>query len=307
MTISLPLAAESMRCMDFALANQLDPGGTALAPDVVVLIEVDEPWPKPVGKHEVLVDLVHASQEWPEQIRLLAAVPQGDDPRRIIAFRPTATGMTRTEKMLCADPVGALRAALNGESGDGVEELATSNGVTTMLVCTQGSHDICCGEDGAAFAQWAEANADQLGGVEIFRVSHTGGHRFAPTAMTLPDGRMWAYLDAESASQIVDSRGDAAAVVGQCRGWWGAPTGPAQIGERAVFAQLGFAVDELERSVEVRDMDGRYAVAVTVGADVFEVGVQVGREVPTIACGAPGGLPAKPGREWTVTSGPTKR
>ncbi len=299
MSISLPLATESVRCVDFAVANQLDPGGTALAPDVVVLVEVDEPWPKPVGKHESLVDLVHACQEWPEQIRLLAAVPRGDEPRRVLVFRPTPTGMTRAEQLLCADPVGALRSALGG---DGAESLATADGITSMLICTQGSHDICCGEDGAAFADWAEANAE----VEVFRVSHTGGHRFSPTAMTLPDGRMWAYLNNGSAGQVLDRRDDAGSVAGQCRGWWGAPTGPAQVGERAVFAELGFAADDLERSVVVEDADGHYDVTVRAGDTTFLVQVEVGREVPTIACGAPGGEPVKPGREWHIASGPTR-
>jgi len=295
MSISLPLESETVRCMDFALANQIDPGGTALAPDVVVLVEVAEPWPKPVGKHEAMTALVAAAQEWPEQVRLLAAVPTGDEPHRAIAFRPTATGAARSERLLCADPVGALRAVLGDDEPTQVD---VADGVTTLLVCTQGSHDVCCGEDGARFAEWVEANTD----AEVFRVSHTGGHRFSPTAMTLPDGRMWAYLNAESARQIMHDRTDAASVAAQCRGWWGAPTGPAQVAERAVFAEHGFDVDELERSVVVGE-EGR--VVVTAGGRAFEVVVALGREVPTIACSAPGGQPVKPGREWHVVSGPT--
>lgn len=299
MTISLPVESESVRCVDFALANHIDPGGTALAPDVVVLVEVDEPWPKPVGKHDSLVELVKAAQEWPEQIRLLAAVPMHDGPRRVIAFRPTPTGAKRSLRMLCADPVGALREVLAGD--DATEELS-ADGVSTLLVCTQGSHDVCCGEDGAAFAQWAESDAD----VEVFRVSHTGGHRFSPTAMTLPDGRMWAYLTPETTAQILE-RENGKALAGQCRGWWGVPTGPAQIAERAVFAELGFAADQLDRAVTVTESEGRHDVVVVAGEQVFDVSIEIGREVPTIACSTPGGLPVKPGREWAVVAGPTKR
>ncbi len=301
MTISLPVESESVRCVDFAQSIQLDPGGTALAPDVVVLVEVDEPWPKPVGKHESLVELVRAAQEWPEQIRLLAAVPMNDEPRRVIAFRPTTGGASRSERVLCADPVGALQEVL---SDDAPTVLQNADGIRTMLICTQGSHDVCCGEDGEAYAQWVDEHHD----LEVFRVSHTGGHRFAPTAMTLPDGRMWAYLDDATTNALV-ARDDMQWVVGQCRGWWGAPTGPAQVAERAVFAELGYAADLLERSVVVGDADhdGQYPVAVSAGEDIYDVLVTIGREVPTIACSAPGGLPAKPGREWTVVSGPTRR
>ncbi len=287
-----------VRCQEFAQSIELDPGGTALAPDVVVLVEVDEPWPKPVAKHESMIALVQAAQARPEQIRLLAAVPQGDDPRRVIAFRPTKGGALRSERVLCADPVGALHEVLDDETP---EQLRCRDGVTTMLICTQGSHDICCGIEGLAFAEWAEEELD----LEVFRVSHTGGHRFAPTAMTLPDGRMWAYLNPETTTEVLQTRTDAAAVAGRCRGWWGTPTGPAQVAERAVFATLGFVVDEQDRSVEVAEHDGRYDVTVHVGDTTHKVVVELGREVPTIACGALGGQPVKPGREWRVRSGPT--
>ena len=299
MTIQLPLESESIRCVEFAKSVGLDPGGTALAPDVVVLVEVDEPWPKPVGKHDAMVELVRATQERPEQIRLLAAVPTTDQPHRVIVFRPTPTGMQRSERLLCADPIGALNDALDDVDAP---ELASADGVTTMLVCTQGSHDVCCGIEGLDFARWAESSTD----VEVFRVSHTGGHRFSPTAMTLPDGRMWAFLDEAAATSIV-RREQGEALADRCRGWWGAPTGPAQIGERAVFADLGFALDALERTVQVTEVEGGSFVEIAVGDDVYEVTVVPGRSVPTIACEAPGGQPLKPGQEWTITDGPTLR
>lgn len=281
------------------MANAVDPGGTALAPDVVLLAEVDEPWPKPVGKHDAMVELVRACQERDENIRLLAAVPKGDDPRRLIAFRPAPGGATRSERLACADPLGALHAVLDDPAPQAVD---VAGGVTSLLVCTQGSHDVCCGTDGAAFADWAEQHLN----VEVFRVSHTGGHKFAPTAMTLPDGRMWAYLDEATATEVVRNRRDAATVVGRCRGWWGAPTGPAQVAERAVFASLGFAVDGMARTVSIVEEDGPTLVTVALDDGAYEVSIEPGREVPTIMCSAPGGQPVKPGREWVVVGGPTR-
>ena len=298
MSISLPLATESVRCVDFAITNAVDPGGSALAPDVVLLAEVDEPWPKPVGKHDAMVELVRACQERPENIRLLAAVPSGDSPRRLIAFRNAPGGATRSERPMCVDPLGALDAVLDDTEPTFV---GAKDGVTSLLVCTQGSHDVCCGTDGARFADWAEGELD----VEVFRVSHTGGHKFAPTAMTLPDGRMWAYLDESSTTEIVINRTNASAVASQCRGWWGAPTGPAQVAERAVFASIGFEIDSMARSVAVIGEENPTRVHVAVEGNTYEVLIEPGREIPTIMCGAPGGLPVKPGREWVVAGGPT--
>lgn len=294
----MPLATESVRCVDFATANDVDPGGTALAPDVVVLAEVDEPWPKPAGKHEAMVELVRACQERPENIRLLAAVPKVDEPRRVIAFRPATGGATRSERLMCADPLGALHGVLDDPAPTSI---AIDDGVTSVLVCTQGTHDVCCGTDGARFADWAEGEFD----VEVFRVSHTGGHRFAPTAMTLPDGRMWAYLDETSAREIVINRTNAASVASQCRGWWGAATGPAQVAERAVFASIGFELDSMARSTAIVGGENPARVHVAVEDKSYEVVIESGREIPTIMCGAPGGLPVKPGREWVVAGGPT--
>ena len=291
MSIALPVGSESVRCLEFAKANNFDPGGTALHPDVLVLIEVAEPWPKPVGKHPELLALVKAVNERNESVRLLAAIP-GESPPRAIAFRPTATGMTRAESPLGTDPSAALATVLEAPG----ERIDTATGPRSILVCTQGSHDICCGEDGARFADQIENGTD----VELFRVSHTGGHRFSPTAMTLPDGRMWAYLTTDVAEAIFDRDATQVPTV-HCRGWWGASTGRAQVAERAVFAELGFVADDLKRSVQIDSADPNL-VTVTAGESTWQVTVELGREVPTVSCGAPGGLPVKPGREWQVTN-----
>ena len=301
--VSLPGAHERMRCSDFARANRIDPGGTGLAPDVVVLVEVPEPWPKPVAKHDELVDLVRAAAAHPEQIRLLAAIPHDADRRRVIALRPAPGGMTRAEAEIDPDdPVETLLAVLGAESprtllvDDGAEH-------RTILVCTQGSHDVCCGSDGVWLADELESGHWD---VEVFRVSHTGGHRFAPTAMTLPDGRMWAYLTPDSVSEILDRTGDTSELATTSRGWWGAPTGPAQIAERELFTELGWALDRHQRSITVtEEAEGRYRVRVEVAESHFpprDVVVAVGRSVPSIACDKPGGAPAKPRYEWTVAS-----
>ena len=141
--------------------------------------------------------------------------------------------------------------------------------------------------------------------------------------MSLPDGRMWAYLDRGDVDAIVGRVGDVP--VEKCRGWWGAPTGPSQVAERAVLAEVGWSLDSTVRRVVVEERVGsdaagrplhRVSVMVDdVGGAVsvpqvhghrsdhqYEVVVSVAREVPVIACEAPGGRPHKPGVEWGVRS-----
>jgi len=295
--VALPGADETALCADFARENRIDPGGTALAPDVIVLIEVPEPWPKPVAKHEALVELVALAASHPEQVRLLAAVPHDAAAPRAIAFRPAPGGAVRSELPLGDQPTAALRGVLQVDVG---EFVPVGDSRRTILVCTQGSHDVCCGTLGEAAAAAYEADFD----AEVFRVSHTGGHRFAPTAMTLPDGRMWAYLSPDDMAKIL-TRQSAAELASSSRGWWGTPTGPAQVAERAVFAEQGFAFDEEPRSVAVvEDDDGAHGATVSTADRSWRVRVAIGREVPTIACNQPGGLPVKPRREWVVLEGP---
>ena len=49
----------------------------------------------------------------------------------------------------------------------------------TLLVCTHGGRDRCCGSDGTRLFQALFPPP----GVRVWRTSHTAGHRFAPTAI----------------------------------------------------------------------------------------------------------------------------
>lgn len=295
MSIPLPAPSESVLCADFARDQRIDPRGSGLTPEVVVLVEVPEPWPKPVRVHPDLVELCRISADHHERVRLLAAVPHDPDRRRVIAFRPAPGGMTRAECELGDDAASGLRDVLAVEP----RPIAVGSGPRTVLVCTQGSHDVCCGVRGVELADWAEAELPEL---ELFRVSHTGGHRFAPTAMTLPDGRMWAFLDEPLLAGIVSQSVPAADAAAHSRGWWGARGGPAQVAEAAVFAEVGWSLDGIGRTTAVQRRDDGGATAVVETADrSWTVEIEPGRLVPTVACGAPGGLPVKQVREWRVT------
>ena len=104
---------------------------------------------------------------------------------------------------------------------------------------------------------------------------------------------LWARMKQASVTEVDG-------IARHCRGWWGAPTGRAQVAERAVFDLLGFGGDLLERTVEVGVDGDPDLVSVTAGERSWTVRVEQGREVPTISCSVPGGEPIKPGREWDV-------
>ncbi len=304
----LPGAEDSVRCAEHSRNLAIDPGGTAIRADRVVLIETPLPWPKPVFDHPALVEMASILREHPAiPTRTLAFVPAAAagaaGGTSVISFDrvpETSTVLERRFSPQSAEERVELARRLASDDRNGLDELADERSelsTPVLLVCTQGSHDVCCGSEGARFASEAET----IGDLRVFRVSHTGGHRFAPTAMTLPDGRMWADMDLDLLRRIVSRTGETADVSDRCRGWWGAEPGPAQMAERAVFERVGWDVDKRERTVEEGgNFDGALQFAVASGGDVWEVTVAVGRVVPTIACRQLGGLPAKESLEYQV-------
>lgn len=66
------------------------------------------------------------------------------------------------------------------------------------LVCTHGKRDVCCALEGRPVAaSLAEA------GVDVWECSHTGGHRFAPSMISLPTGYGWGRLGADESAHAV--------------------------------------------------------------------------------------------------------
>ncbi|NEU74956.1 sucrase ferredoxin [Hassallia byssoidea VB512170] len=110
-----------------------------------------------------------------------------------------------------------------------------------ILVCTHGSHDMCCARYGNPFYYHADATISDLGldEVRIWKSSHFGGHRFAPTAIDLPEGRYYGALDQESFKSILTRSGDINCLNKVYRGWGILP--PAmQVLERELILRYGW-------------------------------------------------------------------
>lgn len=336
----LPAADEVLRCAEHARRIEVDPGGTALRADRIVLVAAPLPWPKPALDHPAVRPVADVLARTGVPTRVLAFVPDPpaeaaaggtagapDGANLVIYEREGASAVERRYRVDGPTEAAALARALAGGDEAGLPRPVAEHRPArpAVLVCTQGSHDVCCGSEGTRLAgelqALTDATAAAAGGAgqmpQLYRVSHTGGHRFAPTAMTLPDGRMWAGLTVGRVESILARTGNLAELAPTCRGWWGAEGGPAQMAERAVLAQQGWSLDHRDRRVDVTQRpDGSILATVWVGAapgsadtpaepgeaERWEVELVEGRTVPTIACRQPGGLPAKPAREYDVIS-----
>jgi hypothetical protein len=291
----LPAPGEAIKCSVFTNSLAVNPAGTAISAACVVVVDTPLTWPKPVFRHEHLAGLDSESLDSAGRaVRVLASNPRPGHEPSAYAFRRTPAGTVAARLALAgrsaAEVVQSLMKVDDPRLAPGAEEFDTR----AILVCTQGSHDVCCGGEGSRLAKRIEGD-DRLAGTTVFRVSHTGGHRFAPTAMTFPDGRMWAYADVDLLSAAMNHTGTPADFAERCRGSWEAPGPPSMAAEVAVWAQGDWrhgstTFTELAEGVIRVARDGAHR----------DVRVTVARDIPTIRCRAAGGLPAKPGVEFST-------
>jgi hypothetical protein len=68
-----------------------------------------------------------------------------------------------------------------------------------LLVCTNGRRDVCCAVRGRPVAE----GVAQMYPGQVWETSHTGGHRFAPTAVLLPSGLMFGRISVGAAGEAL--------------------------------------------------------------------------------------------------------
>ncbi len=111
--------------------------------------------------------------------------------------------------------------------------------VREVLLCTHGKRDRCCGSLGINL--YGELSGGDLFGGEtgrrLYRTSHTAGHRFAPTAVFLPQGSLWAFLDGRTMGLILSEHPDCSALKPYFRGSVGLKKSEFQVVEAELFAE----------------------------------------------------------------------
>jgi hypothetical protein len=129
--------------------------------------------------------------------------------------------------------------------------------VRDILVCTHGSHDACCGKFGYPVYEtlrygYAGASKRQL---RVWRTSHIGGHRFAPTLIDFPEGRYWGNLEPEALEKLVLRKGPVSELGRFYRGLAGLSGKFEQIVEREIFMREGWEWTRYLKSGETLEAD----------------------------------------------------
>ncbi|HET6953523.1 MAG TPA: sucrase ferredoxin [Acidimicrobiales bacterium] len=285
------------RCSAWARDVELDPGGTAPRVDVFVVVEHPLPWARDVGDDPLLAAVERAARAQvagDRRVRLQAVAVDGASPaRRVVVFAAgdgPFRGYGRLEAQGTPDQLPGIAAQLAAAE----PPRPTAGGVTDVLVCTHGARDACCGSLGTRLWQGSEPS-----GVHLWRTSHTGGHRFAPTAVTFPDGAYWARLDPALLEGIVARRVPAEQAASHMRGC--AAFGAAvQVADRAAFATRGWGWLATPRFGDERSA-GRVELCFEApGGDRGSVHVCLapGRRMPVPDCGHDPATASKFETEW---------
>jgi hypothetical protein len=295
-----------IRCSDWTRAASLSPIGTSGSYTGYLLVEIPLPWPRDAG--DTAEGAALAPLIGPLRYRLQAIVPAEPetDPRerRVIlhARRPGEAGFSsyrRFEGRVGDSLTLAVAALIAAAAGDMPSEFESP--AVDVLVCTHGTRDSCCGRRGAQLALEL-AEPGRLTGQNLWRTSHMGGHRFAPTFLVLPAGTVWGYADTDLVTRVVRRAGDFADVAGQYRGCPGLGSPQVQALEAEVLRRVGWSLLDRQRTGSFEGInalltwreDGQ---AVTWGGEV-----RPGRTLPAPGCMEPLTAGGKSETEWAVTA-----
>lgn len=299
-----------------------NPAGSAGSADRYVLVELPLPWPSKIEQHASLVD-VRPGPTVAGTTRILGISSIGrietedtdasaaSGAIKVICYARTPkapfTTFERLETTVTPDGLAGLLTAINNGHVDRLTPMADDK--IDVLICTHGSRDRCCGQHGTSLflnllEQSLAGTLDQR--VRLWRTSHTGGHRFAPTGMTFPDGIAWAGLTAERVVGIVNRELDYREAATIHRGSGGIDGRPAQIADSRGFEGYGWEWLDYERTIRVElDPNGdETGVVVTVDSR-FARGHFVMREIeplPVPVCGEPLESSAKRATQFEIVS-----
>lgn len=262
-------------CNRLAIEKGLDPAGYAGSFDDAVLIEIPLPWKKDLYQQanplpQEAIDLMalwlqqyHEGIPYRHRPLLIAPDAEYSQPgfRRVMLYTRHAGEITAFDKIeysVPEDELGSLLWALFEARDDlpRFEPYRTTEADTLrdILVCTHGTVDAACAKFGYPLYNDLRRNyADE--NLRVWRVTHFGGHVFAPTLMDMPLGHYWAYVEEAQARQIVQRSGAVAALRGHYRGWAGLVSGFMQAAERELWQQYGWDWLAYRKSGEVLAQD----------------------------------------------------
>lgn len=286
--IEAPETGTKLYCNQLAIEKGVDPVGHAGSYTTVMVIEVPLPWKQNMYKeagvlpqqvldlYEVRLERYQAGQGYPHTVLMVASDPTYSQHgyRRIMFYERPSGSFASYQKVEYLVP--------EAEFGDAIWALAEApeklpqyeqyrdpgnDATREILVCTHGSVDVACAKFGYPLYNYMRKNLSS-NDLRVWRVSHFGGHLFAPTLVDMPHGHYWAYVEREQADQIVQRTGDPHHLYKHYRGWSGFDSSFLQAAERELWMQYGWDWFSMSKSgTVINEAEGEEPNRATVQVD----------------------------------------
>jgi len=252
-----------LTCSDASRQASEPLAGTAPATRHWMMLSLPAPWPEEIENHPALPDslrvwlagksggrnswrflgLGHLNESGDSGglHRVLVATRSGTllAPMRLRSWRMDTEALdTMLKRWIDADGLTAALPPSAEDNAGGNGRHGAPVGLGHWIVCTHGTHDACCGKHGAAWLRGVAKlhNADWP---TVWRATHLGGHRFAPTYFSLPDGLCWGRVTDADAKALAGFERWPADLVRRClRGRLGLGAAD-QVADAETIARLG--------------------------------------------------------------------
>jgi hypothetical protein len=174
-------------CSQLAFENEEPMAGTAVSAPVWLLLEYRQTW---LAKATSDNNLPTSVQSWLAdqlskvngRLQFIRQTPQAGRQRCFIAVPDVQT--PRLYRFDFAHHAELLNLDLTAIAENSSQFAPYLTSEPLFLICTNGKRDRCCAKFGTALYH---AFSDEVG-TAVWQTTHLGGHRFAPTLMSFPDG-----------------------------------------------------------------------------------------------------------------------
>lgn len=256
-------------CSLVSKASGDDPAGNATPFGAYLGVEIAPPWRRDASESKHFPEGLRDAIEEAGQARIIGKftglMPDPEHSRRghtrvLLAKKPEGpfAAYEKLEYVLPDAEVSTFAKVLAKP-----EELSRfevyqedTSSVRDLLVCTHGSRDVCCGKFGYPIYEVLRHRYAEPGKLRVWRTSHIGGHRFAPTILDLPEGRYWGYLEPEALETLAKRNAPVSELRRFYRGWAGLATRCEQMVEGEIFAREGWGWIEYLKEGRVLAVDG---------------------------------------------------
>lgn len=230
------------------------------------LIEVPLPWARiPLETPHIPAEVISAIDTFQAnhgKVSVYLLAPDSEyavEGARLVDVQVTNGRVDKREIIATDGDLAAVINALATDSSLPASAMIDETPWRDIALCTHGSRDACCATFGFPMYLKMRESARHQPHTRVWRCSHLGGHRFAPTMLDLPSGRVWGLVDEPAARTILLKDADASTLLPHYRGWVGYKDVELQMLEGEILCNLGWAWNEYQQTGRVleRDEEGR--------------------------------------------------